>query len=585
MRTLPVKLGGLVAAAALVGGGCFGNIGGDGPGGDPGPDANGFSCDETLGPTPTPLRRLSRAQYLNALHALTASFFDGATSDTIVAALENDVLRMPPDSTLDDYATQDQQVSQAHTDGYWYIANALARQLTLSSERLTILAGGCATDADGANDAGCVADFVARFGRLALRRPLEDDEVEFYAGDAYRDTASVTPESFAERITLLLQAPQFVFRIEDGAEASPDDGNLFPLTAHELAARLALHFWHSLPDAELLEAADSGALASEEGYAAQVERLYRDPRSRSAIGALLRGWLDLDDLPSFEGLAERTDFAAFAGSVVADDTLRAAMQQEILDLFDHYAFDVDGSFDDVLTSRLSFAKDPALAAIYGVEATSGGDPPAFPDADRAGLLGRAALLMVASTRTHPILKGVFVRRRILCDELPDPPANAGLEQPTPADLMTAREWAEAKTQQAGTQCATCHSNINPLGFVIEGFDALGRARGEERIYDADGTVLATFPVDTRASVEVVANQPRDLDGLVALNGAIVESGKAHACMARHYFRYTWGRMEDPEADGCQLRQSRDLLAQGRLSEVLKAIALHPSFKLRRRVSE
>src|SRR5205814_1672327 len=159
-----------------------------------------------------------------------------------------------------------------------------------------------------------------------------------------------------------------------------------------------------------------------------------------------------------------------------------------------------------LTSDLSFARDARLAKVYGVAAWSGtGAPPMLPAGQRPGLLTRALFVSTGTANTRPIMKGVFLRTNVLCDAIPPPPPGANAKPPDLGPNVTTRESVEAITEMPGTICVGCHGTaINPLGFATEGFDALGRFRTAQRLFDATGAETGTKPVDTMAVPQVVA---------------------------------------------------------------------------------
>jgi len=133
------------------------------------------------------------------------------------------------------------------------------------------------------------------------------------------------------------------------------------------------------------------------------------------------------------------------------------------------------------------------------------------------------------------------------------------------------------TEQAGTACAACHvSLINTLGFATENFDALGRYRTEEILFDKDGKVLGTAQLDTSGVPNVVTGDTTSVAGVGELLPLISSSGKVEACLARNYFRFTFGRMEGA-ADGCALEQLRNQLVNGNVVDLLRAAALTPAF--------
>ncbi|MCA9623354.1 MAG: DUF1592 domain-containing protein [Myxococcales bacterium] len=575
---------GALLALTMAMAGCIGAIGGGDDEGSPpggaGVGPQGIACDPDAAISATPMRRLGHTQYLNALRALGEAFLGEETD----AALEAIALKLElvPEEDSSDYRALDQDLSQLHVDGYYAAARGFAAELT-DGARLERVVGSCASDGDPGNDEACVRDFVARFGRLAFRRPLREEELDFYAEDALLSVSDVAPGPFAERIAVLLMAPDFVYVVEDDREAEDGDADLFPLSGYELASRLALLFWRSIPDEALLAAAEDGSLETDEGYRAAVDRLLADPRAERGVDQFVAEWLRLEELPALDAAAGSPAYEAFVAGVTPSAALREAMIAEIQALFRHYALSSPGSLDDLLTSDLSFATDEQLAAIYGVEPWTPGQPPGALK-DRAGLLTRAALVASGTPVTHPILKGKLVRTRILCDDLPPPPADV---PPPPAldPTWTVREQLEELTERSGTPCVACHASLNPIGYVTESFDGLGRHRATEKVYDLQtGELVAEHPVNTSAAPLVTPDDTRVAEDGLALARYVAESGKADACIARHYFRYSRGRLEDETADGCTLESLYDAVAKdgGSLGDLLRAIALDPAFKLRRR---
>jgi hypothetical protein len=178
---------------------------------------------------------------------------------------------------------------------------------------------------------------------------------------------------------------------------------------------------------------------------------------------------------------------------------------------------------------------------------------------------------------------VLVRRALLCDELSPPPANANAMLPAPAADETTRQAIEALTEQPGTVCASCHASfINPLGFVFEGFDALGRARSVQRLFDEHGVQVGALPVDTATEPQISVGDTRASAGPVDLARLMLQSGKLEACLARNYFRFAFGRVEDLAADGCALERLRARLVEsGRIRDMLEELALLPELRNRR----
>ncbi|MDB4976893.1 MAG: Cellulose-binding domain protein [Myxococcaceae bacterium] len=524
------------------------------------------------------MQRLSRTQYENTVHDLLEaqlpSYFDAIWPVVrgAFAALPEDTI-----SKVEPFSTMDQAVSQQHVNTYFNIAQVVAQALTQDDAHVAALLSCRAGEPDGE----CVARFLQSFGRRAFRHSLSDAELGFlrevYAADG------VDAAGLRDVITVALNAPQFLYRVELGDQPLKGRPHTYTLTGAELATRLAYHFWQTMPDDALLASAEAGELASDKAYEKRVEQMHRDPRGEASMRVFVREWLALDGLRDLDALVGDPVFDAFAGSDTPSPELRDDMIDDVLDSF---AFHVrrDDSFAEWFTSSYSFARSDELAAIYASEKWDGqnAEPPRFPTGLRSGLLTRAALLSTGSAKTRPIMKGVFVRTRILCDRVPPPPANATT---IPAELtttMTTRKVVETLTEQPGSSCAGCHTTlINPLGFATENYDALGRIRATEVLYSAEGKALGEQPVLTESTPRVWSNDDTSSSGASDLTELILSSGKAEACFARQYIRFAYGRTEDEEIDGCALESVRSALQSGKsLQQALRAAVLRPEFRQR-----
>jgi hypothetical protein len=177
---------------------------------------------------------------------------------------------------------------------------------------------------------------------------------------------------------------------------------------------------------------------------------------------------------------------------------------------------------------------------------------------------------------------VFLRQNILCDVIPPPPAAAAAATPPLDPELTTRQVVEALTQAEGTACQGCPQvYINPLGFATENYDALGRVRSEQALFDDDGNVVGNAQIDTTGTPLVNAGDTTTIASAADLMQLILSSGKAHACLARQYFRYSFGRWESLSQDGCELERLREGLAEtGSISGMLQAVALSPEFRQR-----
>ena len=312
-----------------------------------------------------------------------------------------------------------------------------------------------------------------------------------------------TPRRSPTFVAVMLVSPQFLYFVEHGDAPVAGTSDRYWLSGHEIATRLSYHFWQSLPDDELIAAAESGALLTDEGYAAQIDRLLADPRTEVTFGEFYREWLWLDDLAPMDALVGTALFDAVRGDFEPGPDTTANMVAEVVDMATWTTFIQGGGFEELFLSDRSFAKTDDVAALYGVTPWQGGEPPVLDDPARVGLLTRAALVASGGNNTRPIMKGVFLRKGLLCEPVPPPPNNAAANPPELSGEMTTREVVEELTQQADTACAGCHSTlINPLGFATENFDSTTSRCASNSANRAAGRAgaLAQRPPSARALV-------------------------------------------------------------------------------------
>jgi len=474
------------------------------------------------------------------------------------------------------YARIDQSIQQTQIDAIYATASAIAQELTASAERIAAMMGECATDASAANDRRCLEQFIGNWGARIMRAPLDAEDIAYYAGDA--GNAPVSREAVADVITALLNAPQTLYRVEHGTE---DVQPVSALSAFEVAARLTYHFWQTPPDDELWAAAEDGSLLDSTVYGTELDRLVNSTLARSAVDELVAQWLRLEELPPLDALNADPTFKAFAGAQLPPASARQAMIDDVLASM-WSTLTSGGTLSNFLNDRHSYAKDDYLAGIYQTTAWDGvSAPPSFPSERRSGLLTRAAMLSTGTAGTRPIHKGYLVRNALLCQQIGAPPPNVNTNPPTPGANLTTRQTVSQLT--SGGICGGCHLGIiNPPGFITEGFDGLGRERTEEKLFDAQGNVTSSLPVDTSAVPEVQRGDQRAMTDAVQLSQAVDESRLYHSCLARHYFRFALSRFESPEQDGCLLAEIEAAArADKPVMDVLKVVAQSASFKAKR----
>jgi cytochrome c553 len=362
-----------------------------------------------------------------------------------------------------------------------------------------------ATKDDAPDRVKKVQAFCRRFAERAFRRPLTGGEGDF-VDRQFADGRDL--ETAVKRVVLVtLKSPRFLYREVGGA---PE--------AFDTAARLSFGLWDSLPDAELWKAAETGKLSTREQVAAQAERMLADPKAKDKLRGFLLTWAKAD-----HGLDLAKDSKAFPGfdpAVVAD--LRTS-----LELF----------LDDVVWSEGSdfrrLVEDPSvfvsgrLAKFYGVKAPDAGGWQAVKMEGRAGVLTHPYLMtsFAHNAESSPIHRGVFLARGVLGISLRPPPEAVAPLAPDLHPTLTTRERVTLQTRPAG--CMTCHGVINPLGFTLEQFDAVGRLRDKDHGKPVD----ATGSYRTRDGKNVNINGARELAAFVA------GSPEAHEAFAEQLFHH------------------------------------------------
>jgi hypothetical protein len=328
----------------------------------------------------------------------------------------------------------------------------------------------------------CAKKILSTLTRRAYRRPTTDADVQpllAIYGDGRRERDF---EFGIERaLEALLSSPKFLLRVErDPVDAKP--GFVYRLSDLELASRLSFFLWKSMPDDELIDVAARGALKDPAVLAQQVRRMLADRRSVRFLDDFAEQWLTVRNIHSQD--PDQTLFAGF------DPTLREAMARET-ELFFESQIREDRSIPELLTANYTFLNE-RLARHYGIEDVYGSHfrRVALTDEKRFGLLGQASILTVTSypNRTSVVLRGKWVLENLLGAPPPPPPAKVPpLKENTPGAKPEAlRERMEQ--HRSNPVCASCHSRMDPLGFALEHFDAIGRWRENDGGADINSTI-------------------------------------------------------------------------------------------------
>jgi hypothetical protein len=444
-------------------------------------------------------------------------------------------------------------VTAVHAEQYMQAAQAVAEAAVAVAPAWRP----CAPAGDGT---ACAEQIASEVGRRVWRRPLTSDEVEKIAG-------LVTGEaSFDDGLRVALQAmlasPYFLYKFELGEP----DGDRFRLTGYEVAAALSYGLWGTTPDDALLDAAAAGELDTAAGVEAQVQRLLADPRARAQVSSFAVQWLGVEKIATID--KNDTLFPDF------DTNLRASILEETRRLAAHVVFDGTGRFPELLAADYTFV-DATLAGLYGVEAPQAAWSQVPAPAGRMGILGHASVLASNAypNQTSPVRRGLFVRRALLCQELPPPPPEAGAVPEVDPSASTRERFEQHMEEPA---CAACHVYIDPVGFGFEHFDPIGAWRSSDAGHEIDASG------ELRGLEDLAGADSHPFSSLPELAMVLAGSQAAPACFATHYFRYAHGRLEAPE-DECALEDlaQRFAAADHDVVSLVVATLTAPEYRYRR----
>ncbi|HEY7209929.1 MAG TPA: DUF1592 domain-containing protein [Bryobacteraceae bacterium] len=330
----------------------------------------------------------------------------------------------------------------------------------------------------------CVRTNLAHLARLAYRRPVTDADIDplcKLVASAHRDGL---PVEQAMRIGLeaMLVSPNFLYRIERDPEPN-DAGAIHPVNDFELASRLSYFLWSSMPDEQLLTIAGEGRLHKSEVLNQQVKRMLADAKSDALIDNFAGQWLELRNLDSIRPDPE--EFPAFNAQI------RQAMYTESKMFVASIVHD-DRSIIDFLNGKYTFLNE-RLAKFYGIPGVTGDEfrRVELNGTERSGVLTQGSVLTVTSypTRTSPVLRGKWILENVLNEPPPPPPPGVGSIDAKAGPLAgTMRQQMEK--HRADPACASCHKRMDPLGFALENYNAVGRWRTQDagQPVDASGTL-------------------------------------------------------------------------------------------------
>jgi hypothetical protein len=413
------------------------------------------------GPNPSqavPAHRLNRAEYRNTVRDLTGVDFKTGFD-------------LPPDDSGNGFDNQGDvlAISPILMERYFAASDRILRNPEVRKKLLTC---------EPVQSWDCARRILESFARRAYRRPVASAEIDRllqFVEQSRRD--GDTPENgvlLAARAVLV--SPNFLFKIERD-----------PASEIELASRLSYFLWSSMPDEELLSLAEQNRLLEPGVLEAQVQRMLANSKSAALVENFAGQWLEIRNLDQIH--PDRNQFPAFNGS------LRNAMKRETLMFFESVMRE-DRSIFDFVDANYTFLNQ-RLAQHYGISGVTG---PEFrrvhlDGPQRGGIFTQASVLTVTSypTRTSPVLRGKFLLTNVL--NAPPPPPPAGVPQLSEAGASsTASLRQQMDAHRSNPACSVCHARMDPLGFALENYDAIGQWR------ESDGDEPDAPPIDASAKL-------------------------------------------------------------------------------------
>jgi hypothetical protein len=408
-------------------------------------------------------------------------------------------------------------VSPLHATCYDNAASALVSAAMASPAQRALLVN-CDLAAGGA---ACARASLEAFAPRAWRRPVASAEIDRLMALVTLATTQgdSTEVGFDLAMRAAIESPNFIYR----PEIDPSSTSLtpHPLNDYELASRLSYFLWSSMPDDQLFAAAKAGNLHEQSTLTSHVARMLADPKAQALIDNFAGQWLFIRLID--EVTPDPTLFPQF------DAPLRAALKSETQLLFREVAFNGLPA-DQLLTAQFTFAND-RLAQYYGLPPVGSTTPQRVDlsgNTQRRGFLSHGGFLTVNShaDRTSPVLRGKYVLTELLCENIPPPPANVNaMIMPDPTGVKTLRQVLEGHV--SNPECASCHSLMDPIGFGMENYNAVGAYR----------TMDGTLPIDSTGTLP----SGQKFSGLMDLTKIIGSDPAFPKCMATKLYTYALGR--------------------------------------------
>ncbi|HEY0871128.1 MAG TPA: DUF1592 domain-containing protein [Acidothermaceae bacterium] len=435
----------------------------------------------------------------------------------------------------------------------------------------------------------CARTIATSLASRAYRRNVATSEIDelvtFYKTVRGLSSTVTFASGVAAMIEVLLQAPEFLYRVEMGTPVA-GSSDVKRVAGREMATRLSYLFWQTMPDDTLFQAADAGMLDTNDGVSAQATKMVDDPRTKQMVAFFFDNLLPIPDLA---GLTRSpTLFPNWSSSI------GVAMRSEVQRVLQYEIFEntsqssppyMPGSWPAILTAPYTFV-NKALFNYYGTSAFASGTPAVTttdltkvtlnPD-QRVGLMTLGGIMAGLTTTdlTNPVLRGSFIINKLMCKNL-SVPTGLNPVAPDPYSAKTARE--RYGLHSASATCSVCHKSIDPLGLPFENYDAIGLYRSAEHWVDPNTQMAYDTTIDAHGAVPGVDGAAKNGVELVKL---LATSPEVESCFASHWMRFAYGRSLQ-SGDACNQQSVNTTFAGGgyNIKQLLLAVTQSDGFLYR-----
>jgi Protein of unknown function (DUF1588)/Protein of unknown function (DUF1592) len=551
-------------------------------------NANVFTCDPAEQAEGLDARRLARIEYYNTMLGLLTRPFGATEAAQILNADPNTFWNKYPQDAYAPFTRSDQLITSRHSKSYFDIANEVANAATTDARINRLITtfvgyspGKCVSASATSMSIDCLEAFTKNFALRAWGRPIEVGSLNLndeWASLTKSFTVGANPKEIINNLVFrILVAPSFTTQVYlDGVLSAT---NSMQLSNFAIARRLSFQFMRSNLDENLINLALTQDLKTDAGFANALN--YVSQRAKPMIAEFSEEWLALYKMP--KPLTPPTSKLSYiSNGITVDSNLTSAMKSEIIELMT-YIYDSARPASEILTSTVSFARDPNLLKLYGLTTpapavVSESNAIRFPASHgRSGVPSRAAYLLSPTDSEKPIARAIHIREQFLCAEVKGTPPPNATSTPLPTGNLTTREKIQAITSSSA--CIGCHASINPVGYAYGQFNALGGYQMAEPIFQ--NNVFSTqLTADPSVDLTPVFGLSLTTKNAAEFNSQIAESPEFKRCFSQHYKTFASALPTRTKTlNSCDMQRMFEVLAQGgTLQQFFKASATGKNYR-------